>query len=120
MLTVTAPSAKVEVNCATARLLSVTYACALLTVYPVNPILTFCAPLPVFVNTTATELSKFLNAPYPTPLTVPEDDTRYAPGLINLDHIANAQSLPDGVTTFPSLATKYEDAWNWLTSKPCQ
>jgi len=89
-------------------------------VKPLKLILTLCELLPVLVKTVTKEPSRFLNAPKPTPLIVPDVERRTAPGRTNLDHIAKAQRRPDGVTVVPSLATRYDEAWNSLTSTPSQ
>jgi hypothetical protein len=67
-------------------------------VNPLNPILTDCADPPEFVKTTTIEPSVFLNAPIATLDTDPVVCTRYAPGRMKRDHIANAHSRPEGET----------------------
>lgn len=74
--TVNAPAERVDAVSETEWLLSVRYALAAVTSSPETEILTLCAELPVFVITTATLPSVFLNAAIPTDATVPVVATR--------------------------------------------
>ena len=67
------------------------------------------AEAPGLVRTTTIVPSVFLNAPMATPEIVPEVETRYAPGRIKRDHMANAQRRPEGVTFVLSEKTRYDE-----------
>jgi hypothetical protein len=64
----------------------------------------------LLINTIMTDPSVFLNAEIATLEMVPLVVSLKAPGRTNLENIPNAQSLPEGVTVFPSVATRYEFA----------
>lgn len=94
-------------------LLSVTYAAAERGENPVNATLADCVDDPLFVNTTTTEPSVFWNAPIITLDMDPEVATLKAPGRIYLDHMANAQKIPDGVAVCLSSASiKWLPDWD--------
>lgn len=71
-------------------------------VKPLKDTLADWAEPPEFVKTTATEPSVFLKAPIATLEMVPDVPTRTAPGRTKRDHIASAQSRPEGIAVLPS------------------
>lgn len=82
--------------------LSVSQAVAAEAVNPLNDTTADWTELPLFVKTTTTLPSVFLNAPIATFEIVPDVPTLIAPGLIKRLHIAKAHSLPEGVAVTPS------------------